>query len=73
MVTSSLCGDGSKVNKVVMHRVFGINLFHKLFIGLWKAVYYKSFIPRFGGIDNYNYCKLGIHFKGYLFEIIWTK
>ena len=42
MVTFSLCGVGSKVNKRVMPRIFGFNLFNRLYIGLWKAVYYDS-------------------------------
>lgn len=73
MVTFSLCGVGSKVNKRVMPRIFGFNLFNRLYIGLWKAVYYKSFVPKFGGMNHYSCCKFGIHFKGYLFEMNWTK
>ena len=56
-----------------MPRIFGFNLFNRLYIGLWKAVYYKSFIPKFGGMNHYSCCKFGIHFKGYLFEMNWTK
>ena len=58
---------------VPMPPVFGFNVFHKLYVGMWKAIYYKSYLPRFGGINNYSYCKLGFHIKGYLFEIIWTR
>ena len=63
----------SNMNKTVMPPVFGYNLFHRLYIGLWKAAYYKSYVPKFGGINHYSYCKLGVHFKGHLFEVIWTK
>ena len=61
------------MNKKVMPLVFGYNLFYKLYIGLWKAIYYKSYVPRFGSINHYSYCKWGVHFKGHLFEVIWTK
>ena len=58
---------------MVMPRVFGFNLFYRLYIGLWKAAYYKSFMPKLGGMNHYSCCKLGVHFKGHLFEMIWTK
>lgn len=56
-----------------MPLVFGYNLFYKLYIGLWKAIYYKSYVPRVGSFNHYSYCKWGVHFKGHLFEVTWTK
>lgn len=58
---------------IPMPPVFGFNLFHRLYIGVWKTKFYKSYLPELRGMNTYSYLKLTFHIKGYFIEVIWTK